>query len=125
LKVYNWLKNKELNRRGELAPSLHFIGLKMKRLKTLLFFLFVLNLADGALLLWGKSTGLFQEANPLMRWCLERGVGTFLSVKVFLCLAYILVSLVAKKPKYMNPVTSFLVVIYSIIVLHSLQLLIL
>lgn len=95
----------------------------MKLLKILLFLLFILNLADGILLLWGESTGLFQEANPLMRWCLERGVGIFLSVKISLCLAYIAVTLAAKKPEYMNPITSFLVAIYSMIVLHSLQLL--
>ena len=109
----------------ELASSLHFNLLEMRRLKILLFVLFILNLADGGLLLWGSSTGLFQEVNPVMRWCLERGVGIFLSVKISLCLAYILVSLAARKPKYMNPVTSFLVAIYSIIVLHSLRLLIL
>ena len=97
----------------------------MRRLKILLILLFVLNLADGILLLWGESTGFFQEVNPLMRWCLERGMGTFLSVKISICLAYILVTLVAKKPKYMNPVTSFLVAIYTIIVIRSLGLLIL
>ncbi len=108
-----------------MAPSLHFSWLKMRRLQILLFVLFVLNLADGALLLWGRSTGLFQEANPLMKWCLERGVGMFIWVKISLCSAYIVVSLLAKKPKYLTPVTSLLVAIYSLIVFHSLRLLIL
>ena len=106
-----------------VGPKFAIYPLEMKLLKILLLFLFILNLADGLLLLWGQSTGLFQEANPLMRWCLERGVGIFLSVKILLCLAYIAVTLAAKKPKYMNPVTSFLVAIYSMIVIHSLQLL--
>lgn len=93
-------------------------------LKKLLMALLLLNLGDMLFTLWGVETGMFVEANPLLRWCMNHGHLFFVLIKTGLCVQFVLGSLlVAKKVKYYAVMTSIVVLIYSAVVLRTVGLL--
>lgn len=94
-------------------------------LKKMLLALILLNIGDMAFTLWGVRTGIFVEVNPLMRWCLNQGMAFFVLVKTGLCFQFVLGSiLMAKKVRYFALLTSFIVIIYSAVVIRTVGLLI-
>jgi len=94
-------------------------------LKKLLLALMLLNLGDMLFTLWGVQAGVFIEANPLMRWCMNRGTVFFVVVKSLLCVQFVLGSLlIAKRFKHLTFLISIIVFFYSAVVLWSVGLLI-
>ncbi len=94
-------------------------------LKKLLLVLLLLNLGDMLSTIWGVEAGILIEANPLLRWCMDRGVLVFALVKTVLCVQFVIIALVlSKKVKYFVIVTSVIVLFYSAVVIRSFGLLI-
>lgn len=94
-------------------------------LARLLQALLLLNLFDMLFTLWGVEMGIFVEANPLLRWCINQGHIVFVLMKTGLCIQFVLGSmLIADKIKYYSLLTSGIVIIYSTVVIRSFSLLI-
>jgi hypothetical protein len=90
----------------------------------LLFTLLLLNVVDMLATVWGVEIGLFIEANPLLRWCLQQGILFFAVVKMTLCVQFILVvMLLSRKVNHLALLTCIIVVIYSAVVIRSFGLL--
>jgi hypothetical protein len=98
-------------------------------LKKLLLALLLLNMGDMISTIWGLESGIFIEANPLLRWCINKGMMFFILVKTALCVQFVLTALLlAKKIKqFANQFTllTFLVIlVYSAVVIRTIGLLI-
>lgn len=81
-----------------------------------LIILFVLNLIDGIFTYISVSSGIAIEINPIMNWCLNKGIYIFFLVKAVLISGCILV-LYLHKEKLVSIIGSyFLCFIYFLIV---------
>ena len=110
-----------------MSPLRFYIRLTKQKtlLPKLLQALLLLNLLDILFTLWGVEMGIFVEANPLLRWCMNQGHMVFVLMKTGLCIQFVLGSmLIANKIKYYSLLTSGIVIVYSTVVIRSLSLLI-
>jgi hypothetical protein len=95
-----------------------------KLLGRLLLALVLLNVADMLATIWGIEMGLFIEANPLLRWCIDQGLPLFVMVKMFLCVQFVVVAMMlSTRIRHFTMLTSILVVLYSAVVIRSFGLL--
>ena len=95
-----------------------------KLLEKLLLALVLLNVADMLATIWGIEMGLFVEANPLLRWCIDRGVSLFVLVKMTLCIQFVVVALILyNRVKHFTMLTSIVVILYMAVVIRSFGLL--
>jgi len=95
-----------------------------KLLKALLLSLVLLNIADMLATIWGVEMGLFVEANPLLRWCIDRGVTVFVMVKMILTIQFVVVALsLSSRVRHFALLTSIVVVLYLAVVVRSFGLL--
>jgi len=98
-------------------------------LQKLLLALLILNVGDMISTLWGVQMGILVEANPLLRWCLEKGILLFALIKTALCAQFILTALLlARKVKqyiiHFAILTSAIIIVYSAVVIRTFGLLI-
>ena len=100
-----------------------------KLLKKLLLALLILNMVDMLSTLWGVEMGILMEANPLLRWFLDRGALLFILVKTALCVQFIFMALfLSKRIKQcagqFAVLTFLLILVYSAVVIRTAGLLI-
>jgi hypothetical protein len=84
--------------------------------------LFILSAIDCALTLWGLSLNVIEEANPIMRWLIEKSPIGFMALKLLMPIILGLMFLWKRKRlhKIVVYLLGFVLVVYAMLVCYEL-----
>jgi len=81
---------------------------------------FILSALDGALTLWGLGLGAIKEANPFMKWLIEKNPYVFMFVKLFLPIILGLMLWRIMNKSFVTYSLGLILAVYSVVlVLHA------